>query len=415
MGMGMCSPGASQWVEKLFEECVYSPWQMLGFLMGISSICFWIVAQLPQFLNNFRRKSADALSPAFIVQWLAGDSCNLLGCLLTGDQFITETLTACYFIISDCIMLSQYIYYGYISRSKEIGAYSSESDESLHKPANGYYQAIQSTAASPEKSLDNSGNLSCSNSGSGSGNLESATATTDDKTRASERSATSTATKSQSKQRHRVCPYCNKHQDKISRSKCRVPSCHAHDHNRNNLQRVIMQYGLDYTVRSVRSGPLSVKSSKRGYSEDVRRSQTSKIAFCFTGMLIISLLHCYHHLLSESSNNMAMDMERTGRVVAVGRRILNDVQSKGDVNAQPWLQTWFPIVSTQQLGRLIGWVSSVLYLGSRISQLLKNMARKSVEGLALGMVACATMANLTYGFSILILADSWYVMKITSF
>jgi hypothetical protein len=32
---------------------------------------FWIVAQVPQFVSNFSRQSADALSPWFLVQWLA--------------------------------------------------------------------------------------------------------------------------------------------------------------------------------------------------------------------------------------------------------------------------------------------------------------------------------------------------------
>jgi uncharacterized protein with PQ loop repeat len=44
---------------------------MAAFLIGLSSMLFWIVAQLPQFISNWRLQSAEALSPWFLFQWLA--------------------------------------------------------------------------------------------------------------------------------------------------------------------------------------------------------------------------------------------------------------------------------------------------------------------------------------------------------
>lgn len=58
------------------------------------------------------------------------------------------------------------------------------------------------------------------------------------------------------------------------------------------------------------------------------------------------------------------------------------------------------------LGNWCGWTSSVFYLFSRVSQIAKNMRRKSVEGLALGMFMTAVAANLTYGVSILLRVQS---------
>lgn len=43
---------------------------------------------------------------------MCGDTFNLLGCLLTGDQNATQVVTAIYFLIMDCVILSQFIYYG---------------------------------------------------------------------------------------------------------------------------------------------------------------------------------------------------------------------------------------------------------------------------------------------------------------
>ena len=93
--------------------------------------------QLPQFISNYRNKSAEALSPWFLAEWLLvsarlldvqqqqqqqrglarslpgltgaagagitdtplppvlqGDTSNLLGCLLQGEQLPTTTYTA---------------------------------------------------------------------------------------------------------------------------------------------------------------------------------------------------------------------------------------------------------------------------------------------------------------------------------
>ena len=102
----------------------------IGFVLGLASIVTWMVAQLPQVISNFKNKSAEALSAWFLAEWLMvialsrlltqqsnphpenlqewifqakrlftfpfiqGDTCNLIGCLLTGDQLMTQTYTA---------------------------------------------------------------------------------------------------------------------------------------------------------------------------------------------------------------------------------------------------------------------------------------------------------------------------------
>lgn len=59
-----------------------------------------------------------------------------------------------------------------------------------------------------------------------------------------------------------------------------------------------------------------------------------------------------------------------------------------------------------QLGVLLGYASSVLYLLSRVSQIYRNAVRRSAEGLALTMFFVAATANTTYGASILVRAYS---------
>lgn len=55
---------------------------------------------------------------------------------------------------------------------------------------------------------------------------------------------------------------------------------------------------------------------------------------------------------------------------------------------------------------MIAYCSSVLYLTSRVSQIYKNMKRRSAEGLALTMFLCAMAANTLYGLSIVVRAYS---------
>jgi uncharacterized protein with PQ loop repeat len=53
-------------------------------------------------------------------------------------------------------------------------------------------------------------------------------------------------------------------------------------------------------------------------------------------------------------------------------------------------------------GALTSWASGIFYVGSRTPQIWKNYKRKSVEGLAIGMFMITLMANLLYGFSIIL-------------
>jgi len=50
----------------------------------------------------------------------------------------------------------------------------------------------------------------------------------------------------------------------------------------------------------------------------------------------------------------------------------------------------------------IGWVSAIMYLFSRLPQVIKNIKRGSVEGLSPLMFFCTVMGNLTYGLGVLL-------------
>ncbi|CAE6414118.1 unnamed protein product [Rhizoctonia solani] len=78
--------------------------------LGLVSSAAWLGAQFPQLWTNYRLQSADGLALPFLAVWLAGDSTNLIGCILT-NQLPFQTYLATYFVWIDTCLLVQYIYY----------------------------------------------------------------------------------------------------------------------------------------------------------------------------------------------------------------------------------------------------------------------------------------------------------------
>lgn len=109
-----------EWMASVFGTCVYEGefLGMLAFWIGMSSLGFWIMCQLPQFIENYQRKSASALSYWFILEWFSGDITNLVGAFLTNQQ-MTQKMTASLFCFMDCCMLSQMYYYNFYMKAPQ--------------------------------------------------------------------------------------------------------------------------------------------------------------------------------------------------------------------------------------------------------------------------------------------------------
>jgi hypothetical protein len=48
------------------------------------------------------------------------------------------------------------------------------------------------------------------------------------------------------------------------------------------------------------------------------------------------------------------------------------------------------------ISQVMGWSSAILYIGSRIPQLVKNWENKSTDGLSIGMFICAVLGNILF-------------------
>ncbi|CAO3587020.1 unnamed protein product [Absidia cylindrospora] len=98
------------WIHFVFGDCTYGYLDGASVLLGYLSILFWLNAQFPQVIENYRRGSAEGLSINFLTIWLAGDTANLIGCILT-DQLAFQRYLGMYFVSVDICLLTQYIYY----------------------------------------------------------------------------------------------------------------------------------------------------------------------------------------------------------------------------------------------------------------------------------------------------------------
>jgi len=78
--------------------------------LGWVSIACWIIVYSPQIIENYQLKSGEGLSVLFVVIWLLGDLCNLIGALLAGLQ-ATVIIIAVYYSLCDITLLFQIFYY----------------------------------------------------------------------------------------------------------------------------------------------------------------------------------------------------------------------------------------------------------------------------------------------------------------
>ncbi|PLB43695.1 PQ loop repeat protein [Aspergillus steynii IBT 23096] len=65
-------------------------------------------------------------------------------------------------------------------------------------------------------------------------------------------------------------------------------------------------------------------------------------------------------------------------------------------------------INLELIGRIVSWMSTVLYLGSRPPQLYKNYCRKSTSGLSPLLFMAAFGGNLFYSASLLTNPNAWY-------
>jgi len=97
-------------VAYWFQECLFEWQERASFYIGMTSLLFWIMCQLPQFIKNYHAKSTEGLAALLLIQWLFGDTTNLIVSVLN-RQLAFQKLSAALFVCMDVTMLLQKLIY----------------------------------------------------------------------------------------------------------------------------------------------------------------------------------------------------------------------------------------------------------------------------------------------------------------
>lgn len=115
-------PNGSEWVWVGLGECAQDGRDMASVALGLLSIVCFMVSSLPQYYSSCKTGNMDsALSIWFLLLWLGGDTCNLVGSFLA-DQLPLQTYTAVYYVLADLLMLAMYFYY--VAKNKMVNSRS---------------------------------------------------------------------------------------------------------------------------------------------------------------------------------------------------------------------------------------------------------------------------------------------------
>jgi len=87
-----------------------TPHSGLSSIFGWISIACWIVVYSPQIYENYALQSGEGLSVPFVLIWLCGDLCNLIGASIAG-LLPTIIILGCYYSVCDTTLLIQIHYY----------------------------------------------------------------------------------------------------------------------------------------------------------------------------------------------------------------------------------------------------------------------------------------------------------------
>uniref|UniRef100_A0A6N2K038 PQ-loop repeat-containing protein n=1 Tax=Salix viminalis TaxID=40686 RepID=A0A6N2K038_SALVM len=88
--MPICPHHCSQWARVYMKYCLCSVKDGVSLTLGMISVLSWGVAEVPQIVTNYKKKSTEGLSLAFLLTWIIGDIFNVFGCMLEPATLPTQ-------------------------------------------------------------------------------------------------------------------------------------------------------------------------------------------------------------------------------------------------------------------------------------------------------------------------------------
>ncbi|KAH7132624.1 PQ loop repeat-domain-containing protein, partial [Dendryphion nanum] len=326
-----------------FHTCVPSNLAFFSTVLGTCSIVSWLFAQLPQIYKNHKLKSTSGLSIFFLAEWLLGDVSNLLGSVFT-QQASWQIIIAGYYVIVDCALVAQWIWYELLKHGRPL-------------------RPIWGRNGSPSSDDGTAGMQQVWEGVTIEGSSSNPTPTAASKAPAQDNKTTPPQSPG------RNIPHRSNPMDVF-----RIPNFARSPSSTKESS-------------SLQNTPTLGSTPKRA---TINRLGSSPMASPRT-VLYISLI------LAVLSN--ASTATPVSPFAPVAYRALSVSARSADtpVNRS----------ASEIAGKVLSWMSTFLYLGSRLPQLYKNHVRKSTAGLSPALFAAAFFGNFFYSSSLLTNPCAW--------
>ncbi|KZT09524.1 uncharacterized protein LAESUDRAFT_646353 [Laetiporus sulphureus 93-53] len=413
----------------------------LSDLLGYASMGSWLGAQFPQIIENVRRQSADGLALPFLLNWAMGDATNLIGCILT-HQLPFQTWLAAYFCFVDLTLLLQFFYYSLTSKIKPSSYLAGRSRTasaatrrmSIEREAT-HYRALSNVAANVAAAAA----LAAEQEEHARRNLQSLervpyTAVEppvheEDHDDVSEEALARLADSFHSEggrsgRQKKVSWSQERRAGSLGRSHQQTISPPRRMHASLHLTRPPQEVDPALTRGRSLSRDVPPDEEETDWASRRRSSRASRKGASMVFLGVWALFGISTLANGGQRNAVQSNTLRIGRVLerrnvtmsdlagAVPMALAGTLGGDNDVDAvhafvlsaedADYDATKQPDHSTEFIiGRISAWICTTLYLTSRLPQIWKNYARKSVEGLSMYLFIFAFLGNLFYVSSIL--------------
>ncbi|KAJ4705705.1 PQ-loop repeat family protein / transmembrane family protein [Melia azedarach] len=356
----------AEWARIYMGYCLCSVKDGVSLTLGLASVISWGVAEIPQIVTNYKQKSTEGLSIAFLTTWIVGDLFNLFGCMLEPATLPTQYYMAILYTLTTVILTAQTIYYGHIyPRLKE-----------NRRPQKGLKPNQIDSAEKTGQRFNGVGRHvnSCGKW----------TIVSDTYDRESVSTPIPLPAFPQNESPGRELYYMSARS--LSRSHTPTagsflaqrmsPSSH---HARLSIAEPLLGAGV-----STQSAP----------------SINTKSMLCLVSVMIFLGTFNLHH--SNTEHKKVFEKSNRGFVVQVRRKLLQ-------VSGGHFLESVTD--GSSGIGSFLGWAMAAIYMGGRLPQICLNIRRGNVEGLNPLMFVFALVGNATYVGSILVSSLEWLKIR----
>ncbi|KAH0972724.1 hypothetical protein GBA52_024880 [Prunus armeniaca] len=353
-----------EWGRKYMEYDLCSVKDGVSLTLGLISVVSWGVAEIPQVITNYKNKSTDGLSLAFLMTWILGDLFNLFGCMLE-PATVSDAIFHCFlgvqlYTITTAVLAVQTIYYGCIyPRLKQNLRQKKGSKSNLT-------EVRRSNTDFVGKQVNHDGRSIGFDTPS-AGNVLSSPIPLPG-----------------------ICPSISPGRESYYISARSLSRSHT------PTERSYLAQTTAPTFNHIRN---SNEEPLLGALASTQSAPSNNIKTVLSVVSLMTLFGTFNHRSVDNKLDLIVENPSRGVVMRVGRRLLQVVsseplQAKGTKDSS-------------RIGNLLGWGMAAIYIGGRLPQIFLNIRKGNVEGLNPLMFVFAVLGNATYVASIIVNSLDW--------